>query len=67
VEGDFVVSVPGCDVMMITGSGSPKGVARLRQLGREGFEKSARALTPELLVRRDGEWAVLPAWRSTQP
>ena len=67
VRGDFVVAVPGHDVLWVTGSDSPMGIARLRQLARETLAKSEHPLTAELLVRRDGGWTLLPAWQPTRP
>ena len=57
VDGDFVVAVPSHDSLLVTGSNFPMGIARLRQLARETFEKARHPVTVELLIRREDRWS----------
>ena len=67
VAGDYVVALPGRDMLLVTGSDFPLGIARLRQIARESLPLSKEPVTAELLVRRDGRWSVLPAWIPNRP
>lgn len=59
VPGDLVVGVPARDVMIITGSQSPPGLAKaLRAVDRVFFAKGPNLLLQDLLVWRDGRWHV---------
>jgi uncharacterized protein YtpQ (UPF0354 family) len=67
VPGDLVVGVPARDVVIVTGSGSPAGLARARRaVDRVFFARGPHLLLRDLLVRRDGRWqayAPVPAGR----
>lgn len=60
VPGELVVGVPARDVVMVTGSASPPGMAKMRRaVDRVFFAGSPRLLSPDLLVWRRGAWEVL--------
>jgi hypothetical protein len=59
VEGDVVVAVPARNVLVVTGTGHPDGLAKLRWIVDQvwsGIEERALLLTRELLVRRQARW-----------
>ena len=57
VPGDVVVGVPARDVVIVTGSRSPSGLARVRRaVDRMFFAHQRHPLSGRLLVRRDGVW-----------
>lgn len=59
VPGEIVVGVPARDVVIITGSGSPPGLERVRRaVERVFFAGDQHLLTRHLLVRRQGMWEV---------
>lgn len=60
LEGDVVAAVPSRDVILLMSASSNKGLDEIRRLAREGFERGgSSALSPDLLIRRDGQWEVL--------
>jgi hypothetical protein len=59
VPGELVVGVPARDVVIVTGSQSPPGLAKARRaVDRVFFAGDRNLLTRDLLVRRRGVWAV---------
>ncbi len=59
VPGDLVIGVPARDVVIVTGSRSPAGLAKARRaVDRVFFAGGPHMLMRDLLVRRDGRWAV---------
>lgn len=57
IPGDPVVGVPARDVVIITGSGSPPGVEKVRRaVDRVFFAGDQHLLSRGLLVWQDGEW-----------
>jgi hypothetical protein len=59
VPGEVVVGVPARDVVIITGSGSPPGLEKVkRAVERVFFAGDQHLLTRHLLVRRHGAWEV---------
>lgn len=59
LPGDPVVAVPARDVMLITGSDSPAGLAKAtRCVDRVVFAGSHHLLIQDLLERRGGRWQV---------
>jgi len=57
VPGDVVIGVPARDVVIVTGSRSSVGVARVRREVDRVFAGGRRHLvTRDLFVRRDGQW-----------
>ncbi|HEY2795237.1 MAG TPA: hypothetical protein VGJ28_22945, partial [Micromonosporaceae bacterium] len=57
VPGSIVIGMPARDVMIITGSRSPSGIARARKaVDRMFFAGGQHLLTPDLLIRRGGGW-----------
>jgi uncharacterized protein YtpQ (UPF0354 family) len=57
VPGDVVIGVPARDVVIITGSRSAVGLARVRRDVDRVFASGRRhLLTRELFVRRGGQW-----------
>lgn len=60
VPGELVVGVPARDVMIFTGLASRPGLAKVRRaVDRMFLAGDTHLLTPELLVRRRGDWEVL--------
>lgn len=60
VEGDPVVAVPARDVLLVTGSRHPAGIAKLRELAAQVARGSPYHLTSELFVYRQGSFKRLP-------
>jgi uncharacterized protein YtpQ (UPF0354 family) len=59
VPGELVIGVPARDVVIITGSQSRSGLAKVeRAVDRIFFAGGEHLLLRDLLVRRDGEWEV---------
>jgi uncharacterized protein YtpQ (UPF0354 family) len=56
VKGDIVAAVPSRDVLIFTGSASPDGLQKLRQLTRTVSEQGDHLISKTLLVRRNGRW-----------
>nr|WP_253763667.1 DUF1444 family protein [Hamadaea flava] len=64
VPGELVIGVPARDVVMVTGSGSPLGVEKVRRaVDRMFFAGSRGLLSRDLLVWRRG-WEI---WRHYPP
>ena len=59
VPGELVVGVPARDVVIVTGSQSPPGLAKVRRaIDRVFFAGDPHLLSRKLLVRRRGVWEV---------
>jgi uncharacterized protein YtpQ (UPF0354 family) len=59
VPGELVIGVPARDVVIVTGSRSPSGLAKARRaVARVFFAGGPHPLTRDLLVRRDRSWHV---------
>lgn len=56
VEGDPVVAIPTRDLLLLTGTKTPGGVARLREIASKSLADSSYRLTDTLFVRRDGRF-----------
>jgi uncharacterized protein YtpQ (UPF0354 family) len=56
VEGDIVAAVPARDVLIYTGSRSPDGIKKLRQVVAEVQKSNSHLVSNTLLVRRNGRW-----------
>jgi uncharacterized protein YtpQ (UPF0354 family) len=57
VPGSIVIGMPARDVLIITGSRSPSGIAKARRaVDRMFFAGGRHLLTPNLLIRRHGAW-----------
>lgn len=57
VAGEIVVAVPSRDVVLITGSANPEGLAQLQKLARASRPaKASFELTQTLFVCRDGQF-----------
>ena len=57
VPGELVVGVPARDVVIVTGSDSPPGLAKVRRaVDRVFFAGDRHLLSRKLLVRRRGAW-----------
>jgi uncharacterized protein YtpQ (UPF0354 family) len=57
VRGDIAVAIPTRDLLLVTGSGYPEGIRRVRQMAREAFTGGAYRLTQQLFVYRDGHFS----------
>ncbi len=61
VPGELVIGVPARDVVIVTGSRSPAGLAKVsRAVDRVFFAGGPHLLLRDLLVRRNGWWDVYP-------
>jgi uncharacterized protein YtpQ (UPF0354 family) len=60
VDGDIVVAIPARDLLLVTGSKTPGGVAKLRELTAKAYRESSYQLTTSLFVRSNGRFARLP-------
>lgn len=58
VKGDYVVAIPARDLLIVTGTGHPEAIERLREMANEGAEQFSYSLSPVLFVRRDGKFEV---------
>jgi uncharacterized protein YtpQ (UPF0354 family) len=59
VPGSIVVGVPARDAMIITGSRSPSGLAKVRRAVDRMFLAGNRHLvTPHMLIRTGGVWQI---------
>lgn len=56
VDGDIVVAVPSRDLLLVTGTKSPGGIARLRELATKSMKQSSYGLTDTLFVFRNGKF-----------
>jgi hypothetical protein len=57
VPGEVVIGVPARDVVIVTGSRSPAGLAKARRaVDRVFLAGGPQLLVRDLLVRRDGGW-----------
>jgi uncharacterized protein YtpQ (UPF0354 family) len=61
IEGDIVAVAPSRDVVMYTGSGSPEGIASIREQARKIESTGPYAISTSLVVRRDGQWTIFHA------
>lgn len=59
VEGDIVVAVPSRDLLLLTGSKTPGGIAKLREIAKASFQQAPYRLTDELFIYRDGQFRKL--------
>lgn len=57
-SGDLVAAVPARDILVVTGTAHPDGLAKLRWVVDAVWEKGDHLLTRNLLVRRQNEWQV---------
>ncbi len=60
LEGELVVAVPTRDVLLITRRDDAASVARVRGAAEELATTGTYAISPQLFVRKDGSWVVLP-------
>jgi uncharacterized protein YtpQ (UPF0354 family) len=59
VPGEIVIGVPARDVVIVTGSRSPSGIAKARRaVDRMFFAGGQHLLLRDLLIRRRGEWDI---------
>src|SRR6266568_16689 len=56
VDGDYVVAVPARDILLVTGSNNPAGIAQLRELARKTVQMGSHAIVDTLFVFRDGRF-----------
>jgi uncharacterized protein YtpQ (UPF0354 family) len=55
VEGDIVLAVPARNLLFVTGTRTPGGVAKLREVAGRAMRESPNRLTDTLFVLRGGE------------
>jgi uncharacterized protein YtpQ (UPF0354 family) len=58
VDGDIVVAIPARDILLVTGSNSPGGLAEMRKMAAKALE-GPQGLTDALFVYRGGEFVEL--------
>ncbi len=61
VEGEPVVAIPTRDLLLLTGTETPGGLAQLREIASKSMAGSSYRLTDTLFVRRDGRFVELIA------
>jgi uncharacterized protein YtpQ (UPF0354 family) len=54
INGDYVVAVPSRDMLLVTGSNNPSGVANVTSLAKETFAESPFRITPDLFTYKEG-------------
>lgn len=57
VKGDVVVAVPGRGELYLTGSDDRQLTDLLQRVSTQAYNASAYPISPELYVRRDGNWS----------
>ena len=58
VDGEILVAIPARDLLIVSGTGNPEAIERLRQVASEGNAQFAYNLSPVLFVRRNGVFEV---------
>lgn len=56
VDGEIVIAVPSRDLLLITGSESPDGLKKMKQLADETIKKGSYTLTSTFFIRSEGKW-----------
>jgi uncharacterized protein YtpQ (UPF0354 family) len=56
VQGDMVVAIPARDLLWVTGSGSPQGIDKMKQMVKKASSESPYKLTSQLFVYRNGKF-----------
>jgi uncharacterized protein YtpQ (UPF0354 family) len=56
VDGEVVVAIPARDLLLVTGSKTPGGIAKLREIATKSLQQSSYRLTDTLFVYRDGKF-----------
>ena len=56
INGEIVAAVPARDMLIFTGSQSPDGLKKLRQVVEEVQKNSSHLISNTILVRRNGKW-----------
>jgi uncharacterized protein YtpQ (UPF0354 family) len=56
VEGDVVVAIPSRDLLLVTGSKTPGGIVKLRELATQSLQKASYRLTDELFIYKNGKF-----------
>jgi uncharacterized protein YtpQ (UPF0354 family) len=56
VKGDIVVAIPTRDVLLVTGSQDPEGLAKVKQIVADASNRGTYRLTSKLFVYRDGRF-----------
>lgn len=58
VSGEIVVALPAREVLLVTGSEDPEGIARVQQTVADVWKEAPYRLTDKLFVYRDGKFEV---------
>lgn len=61
VQGEPVIAIPTRDLLLLTGTQTPGGLARLREIASKSVANSSYRLTDALFVRRDGRFVEFTA------
>lgn len=59
VDGEIVVAIPSRDLLLVTGSKTPGGITKLRELATKASQQASYRLTDTLFVYKSGKFAVL--------
>ena len=59
VDGDIVVAVPGRNLLFVTGTKTPGGIAKVREITAKAMRESPNRLTETLFVLKDGQFVKL--------
>jgi uncharacterized protein YtpQ (UPF0354 family) len=60
VDGEIVVAIPSRDMLLITGSNSQAGIAKISKLAEHTLKVAPYRLTSQLFVFRDGKFVPFP-------
>ena len=58
VEGRTVISIPTRDLLLVTGSEDPDGIAQIRYVGEQAAAETPYSVTPVLFVWEEGRFEV---------
>jgi uncharacterized protein YtpQ (UPF0354 family) len=56
VKGDLVVAIPTRDLLLVTGSGDPQGIEKVKKMVNETVTNGSYRLTQKLFVYRNGRF-----------
>lgn len=59
VDGEIVVAIPSRDLLLVTGSKTPGGITKLRELATKASQQASYRLTDTLFVYKNGKFAML--------
>ena len=57
VQGEILVAIPTRDLLLVTGTGHPEAVEKVKQMANKSFEEGSYRLTPKLFIYRNGRFS----------